>query len=169
MLTALGEMASNQTINTATKKVTENVVWFLNYAATHPKAKIRYHASGMVSYIDSDASYLSVSKERSRVGGHFYLSSASTDPSKPPTTEPPSNGPLHATCSILRNVMASATEAELGGLFYNVQEAIILRTTLEELDHPQPATPTKTDNSTAAGIVIKSLKQRKSRSIQNQP
>ena len=71
IITALGELASSQTLNIATKKVAENVVWFLNYAETYPNAKIRYHASGMVLHIDSDSSYLSVSKARSRVGVIF--------------------------------------------------------------------------------------------------
>ena len=34
---------------------------------------------------------------------------------------PPDNVPVHVECSIVRNVMASATEAELGGLFENCQ------------------------------------------------
>ena len=49
--------------------------------------------------------------------------------------------------------MTSAAESELGGLFFNTQDAIILRTTLEELDPPQPPTPIKIDNLTAAVIV----------------
>ena len=61
--------------------------------------------------------------------------------------------------------MASSAEAELGGLIYNAQEAVILLTTLEELGHPQPATPIKTNNSMTAGIVNKSLKQPRSRSM----
>ena len=65
----------------------------------------------------------------------------------------------------MKNVMASAAEAEMGGLFVNGQEAVILRTTLGELGHPQPPTPIKTDNSTAAGIVNKSIRQRRSRSM----
>ena len=59
----------------------------------------------------------------------------------------------------MKNVMASAAEAEMGALFVNGQEAIILRTTLEELGHIQPPTPIKTDNSTASGIASKSIRQ----------
>ena len=39
--------------------------------------------------------------------------------------------------------MASAVKEEMGGLFVNGKEAVILRTTLEELGHPQPPTPIK--------------------------
>jgi hypothetical protein len=61
--------------------------------------------------------------------------------------------------------MASTAEAEVGALFVNGQEATILQTTLEELSHPQPATPIKTDNSTADGISNNSIKQCQSRAI----
>jgi hypothetical protein len=61
--------------------------------------------------------------------------------------------------------MASAAEAKVGGLFFNGQDAVPIRTTLEELNHPQPPTPIKTDNSTASGIANNTLKQRKSRAM----
>ena len=165
MLVALGELATKQTVGVTTINVAKDVTHFLNYAATHPDAQIKYHASGMVLHIDSDASYLSVSKARSRVGGHYYLSSDSLDSTKAPMHDPAPNGPLHAVCAIMKNVMASAAEAEMGGLFVNGKEAIILRTTLGELGHPQPPTPIKTDNSTAAGIANKTIRQRRSRSM----
>jgi hypothetical protein len=40
-----------------------------------------------------------------------------------------------------------------------------MRITLEELDHPQPATPMRTDNSTADGIMNKTVKQKQSKSM----
>jgi hypothetical protein len=51
------------------------------------------------------------------------------------------NGAFHTLCAILRFVVASAAEAELGALFLNCQEGIIFRTTLEDLGHPQPRIP----------------------------
>jgi hypothetical protein len=45
----------------------------LDYLATHPDATIRYHASDMILHIHSDASYLSFSNARSRLGGLFFL------------------------------------------------------------------------------------------------
>jgi hypothetical protein len=44
-----------------------------DYLATHLDAAIRYHASDMILHIHSDASYLSVSNARSRLGGLFFL------------------------------------------------------------------------------------------------
>jgi hypothetical protein len=55
-------------------------------------------------------------------------------------------------CQILREVVSSAAEAEVAGVYHNGREACPLRTCLEELGHPQPPTPIQTDNSTAAGI-----------------
>ena len=162
MLMALNKIGANQAAPTATtaRKVTQ----FLDFAATYPNATITYTASDMVLHVHSDASYLSAPNARSRVSGHYYLSSKPVDPTKPPVN-PPHNGPLHTECKTMRNVMASAAEAELGGLFHNGQTAIPIRQALKELGHPQPATPIQTDNSTACGIVNSSICQRKSKSM----
>jgi hypothetical protein len=61
--------------------------------------------------------------------------------------------------------MSSAAEAELGALFLNAKEGIVVPMTLEEMGHPQPATPLQTDNSTADDIVNGTCKQRRSRAI----
>ena len=60
-------------------------------------------------------------------------------------------------------MMSSAGEAELGALFYNCKDAVMLRTALEEMGHPQPPTPIQTDNSFAAGMANKQIKQRRSK------
>jgi len=95
----------------------------LNYAATHPEAKIRYYASDMILYIDSDASYLSLPQGKGRAGGYFYFSKRQTK-TKKPTSLIPLNGALYILCTRLKHVMASAAEAEEGILFMNCQEAI---------------------------------------------
>jgi hypothetical protein len=59
--------------------------------------------------------------------------------------------------------MQSAAEAECGGLYMNAKEVVPMRITLEELYHPQPATPIRTDNSTADGIMNKTVKQKQSK------
>ena len=137
MLTALGELSSTQTQSMATKSVVKKF---------------------MTLHIDSDASYLLVRKARSRSSNFLNLSTASQDPTKPPTTTLPKNGPLHTLCSILKNGMVSTAEAELGGLLSNAQEAIIIWMTLEKLGHLQLLTPIKIDNLMAVGVVNKSLK-----------
>ena len=47
----------------------------------------------------------------------------------------------------MKNVMASATEAELGGLIEKFQKATSMRTALSEMSHPQPPTPMATNIS----------------------
>ena len=58
--------------------------------------------------------------------------------------------------------MASAAEAELGGLFRNGQEGSVLIVTLEEMGHKQLGpTPLQTDNSTADGIANDNVKTKR--------
>ena len=42
--------------------------------------------------------------------------------------------------------MELASEAECAALFFNAREAIVVRTKLEEMGNPQPATPMQVDN-----------------------
>jgi hypothetical protein len=63
---------------------------------------------------------------------------------------------------------ASATESKLGSaLFYNnAKDGAWLCTTLDKMGHPQPATPTRTDNVRASGIANASTaEQRCSKAI----
>ncbi|KAI2490331.1 hypothetical protein MHU86_24250 [Fragilaria crotonensis] len=166
MLVALGSLASAQTNGTAATTIA--VTQLLNYCATHPDAVLRFHGSGMILHVHSDASYLSEKKARSRAGGIFFLSSPLPDPSCAPTPDsspPPSNGAIHVHSSIMTSVLSSATEAELGALFHNGKEAAMLRTTLADMGHPQPATPIQTDNACASGICNDTVKQRRSKAM----
>jgi len=163
MLPALGDIAAEQTV--ATEITMNKITHLLNYLASIPDASIQYHSSGMILYIHSDASYLSVRKARSRASGVYFLS----DPIPTNTTygefTPKLNGIIHVLCKIMRNVMASAAEAEYGALFVNGQQAVPIRTTLEEMNHPQPPTPIQVDNSTAVGIATQALKQKRSKAM----
>ena len=78
---------------------------------------------------------------------------------------PPDNGPVHVECSIMRNVMASATEAELGSLFENCHKVTSMQTDLADMGHQQPLTPVATDNTAANIIVNGTAKQTRSRAI----
>ena len=115
----------------------------------------------MVLNIHSDASYLSETRARSRVAGQFLLSRKS-DPTKPILL----NGALYIMCRILKFVVASAAEAELGALFLNCKEGRIMRITLQEMGHPQPATPIHCDNMKATGIANDIINKKRSRSTE---
>ena len=131
----------------------------MDYVATYPNTYVRYHASDMILTIDSDAAYLVVPKARSRVAGYFQMNNT---PSK--TKHPTINGAVLVECKTLRHVVSSAAEAETAGIFHNAQTAIPIRTFLQALNHPQPPTPLKTDNSTSHGFIHDNIHMKKSKS-----
>ena len=161
MIVAVNELASEQSKPTA--KTLKKCNMLLDYAHTYPNPKIRYHASDMCLHLDSDAAYLVQPKARSRVGGHFYLSDKL--PSNTTTPNPPQNGPIHTECKTIRNVMSSAAEAETIGIFHNAKTAVPIRNTLEELEHIQPPTTIRTDNSTSFGILTSTIRQKRSKAF----
>jgi hypothetical protein len=61
----LNDISTEQTAATEKRKTAAGQL--LDYLATHPDAKIRFHVSDMILHINSDASYLSVSNSRSRL------------------------------------------------------------------------------------------------------
>ena len=156
MTVALSTLAADQAH--ATEKTNKAIIQFLNYCATHPNAAITYKPSDMILHLHSDTSYLSEPKARSRAGGYFYLGN---HPSKPNIH----NGPILTPSGVIKVVVSSAAEAETGGLFTNMKEAVILRTMLHEMGHPQPATPILVDNSTACGIANDNIKIQRAKAI----
>ena len=107
----------------------------------------------MILHIESDVSYLSDPRERSRTRGKYYLSSLATNPGKVLNLPPPKNIPIHTELIILKHVVASATESEFRGMFHNGKTSVPLSITLQELVSPQQPTPIKTENSVAERIV----------------
>jgi hypothetical protein len=77
VLMPLNDIATEQT--KATEKTQAATNQMLDYLATHPDATIRYHASDMILNIHTDASYLSFSNARSRLGGLFFLGNKSPE------------------------------------------------------------------------------------------
>ena len=156
ILPALNEIGTQQahpTTNTIKK-----CQRLLDYMYTYKNTSIRYHKSDMLLHVDSDAAYLILPKARSRVTGYFQL----TNNIKAPTFF--TNGAILIECKALRHVVASSAEAEVGGIFHNAQQTLPIRIALEALDHPQPPTPIKTDNSTAHGFIYKNINMKKSKS-----
>jgi hypothetical protein len=75
------------------------------------------------------------------------------------------NGSILNVASVIKNVVASATESEVGACFQNAQSGAPLRVTLTELGHIQPPTTLRTDNSTAFGILNEAIKQKRSKAM----
>ena len=131
----------------ATKQLKDEV--FLDYCATHPDAIVRYHASDMILALHSDASHLSEPLSKSRAAGHHYLTNKSD--------RDLDNGAILTLSKIIKHVMGSAGESEVAALYYNCKSALPTKVCLEEMGHEQPKTPAITDNSTAAGLINKTM------------
>ena len=146
-----------------TEETMKAVTHFLNYVATHPDARVRFHKSDMILHLHSDGSHLSERKSRSRVAGFYWLNGKDNpDPNAP---LPKLNGAIHIVSQFLKMVTASAAETETAGCFTNGQEACPMRVALEEMGWPQPTTPITTDNSCAEGIINETVKQKRSKAI----
>ena len=158
ILPALNEIALYQA--KPTKNTLQKIQMLLDYLNTYSKAKIRFYASDMKLYVDSDAAYLVAPKAKSRISGYYYLSNICPN-DKP---KPPLNVPVLVECRLIQHVVTSAAEAETAGLFYNAQSAIQLKNILHALNHPQHHIPIKTDNTTAASFVTDTIKNKRSKS-----
>ena len=147
MAQTLSSIASRQ--SKATNQLKEEVHQFLDYCATHPDAIVRYKSSDMILALHSYASHLLEPLSKSRVAGHFYLTQKSD--------RDIDNGAVLILSKIIKHVMGSAGESEVAALYYNCKSAIPLGTALKEMGHEQPPTPAVTDNSTAAGLINKTM------------
>jgi hypothetical protein len=145
MLTPISALASEQA--SPTELTMEKCLQFLNYATTQDDVILTCKASDMILAIHSDTSYLSESKARSRAGDHMGGDDKI----------PINNGAILNISQIIKSVMSSAAEAELGALFVNTKPAVSMRTMLEELGHPQTRTPMQTGNSTAHALLTKKI------------
>jgi hypothetical protein len=105
-------LASEQ--STATHNTADKVIKLLNYCNTHPETKIRYHSYDMILHIHSDASYLSEDEAKAE-RGFFYMGNTTKHQKKL------KNGAILIISKVLKHVMSSAAEAEIGAVFYKRQ------------------------------------------------
>ena len=80
---------------------------------------------------------------------HFFMSTN--------TPFPQNNGAVHNTAQILKHIMSSAMEVELGVLFINSELTTQLWHTLAKMGHPQPPMPVQTDHLTAYGVITNKI------------
>jgi hypothetical protein len=152
VLMALSAIAVEQT--KAMVKTMGRCIQLLDYLASNLEAKVRYYVSDIIMNIHSDVSYLSETKARSRARGHFFMGWM------PKNGEPIKiNGAFYKNATILKFVVASVAEAELGALFHNCQDGIIFRQTLANMGHLQPKMPVHWDNPTVVGIANNTVKR----------
>jgi hypothetical protein len=113
LIMPINVLASEQ--SKATSFTADKVIKLLNYCNTHPETKIRYHASDMILHIHSDDSYLSENEAKIRAGGFFYMGSSTKTDNKL------TNGTILIISKVLKHVMSSAAEAEIGAVFINAK------------------------------------------------
>ena len=115
-----------------TQATKNKVHHLLDYLSTHPTFVVTYKASDMILPVDSNASYLVEPGENSRAGGCYYLSSHKF---------PKLTRPIHCMATLIKAIMYSAAEVEIGGLFLNATNVVSMRSILFDMGHPQPPGP----------------------------
>ncbi len=129
----------------------------MDYLATQEPAVLTYCKSDMVLAVHGNVSYLNEEEARSRAVGHHFLSED--------VPLPPNNGTIHIVAEIIKGVMSSAAEAELGAMYINACKAVEERIILEQMRHKQPATPVQVVNSTAKGIINKRVQPKRTKAM----
>ena len=109
----------------------------MDYCATNPDEKIRFHTSDLVLALHSDASHLSEPGFKSKTAGHFYLTNTGTK-----DLEQVSQRWLHYTC----------------------KNAVLLKTALKEMGHNQLKTRITIGNASAVGLIDKYITPKRAKS-----
>ena len=114
MLTALRSITEQQA--NPMDQTMQKLKQLLNYADTHPYAILAYHPRDIVLAGHSNAWYRSEENlEVEQGGGLFFCNN---------NEFPPNNGAVLKISKIIKKVMLSAAEAELGTLFISCKESI---------------------------------------------
>ena len=82
------------------------------------------------------------------------------------TPLPSINKTVLAIAHIIKNVMSSAAEAEVSGLFICAKAMIPLRNTLIKMGWPQSPSPVQCDNSTVTGVTNKTMVKKMLKSME---
>ena len=135
----------------------QTVKHLLDYAATNPNAILTYQSSDMVVAGHSDASYLLETKSRSIAGENIFMSNN--------TAFPPNNVAVLTIAKIIKAVISSTAETQLGAIFINCKEAITELQALEVMELTQTLTPMQTDNTIAHGVVTNNISRKQLKSM----
>ena len=111
LLVGLSAAVSQQA--SITQRTNEYIDQILDYCATYPSDGILYHSSNMVLCAHYDAGFHNESKGCIRARAYVFLSEKDAMPRW--------NGPVLTLAKIIKFVMSSASEAELGTMFITAQ------------------------------------------------
>ena len=123
ILTALNAIAARQA--NASEDTEQTLHHLLDYCSTYPNDGITYRANNMILCAHSDAGLNNETNGHSRAGAHIFLSDKSP--------RPPWNGPILSIALLIKFILSSAAEAELGALYTTAKEMIRLRQALIEI------------------------------------
>jgi hypothetical protein len=101
-----------------TEKTKATIKQLLDYCTMQEEPVVAYKASKMILAVHSDTGYCNKKNSRSRAGGNCFLSNNNE--------HPPNNGAILTIATIIKAVMSSAAEAELGALYLNARKAVYL-------------------------------------------
>ena len=153
-VTSIARTQASPTVDTMNR-----VEHLLQYVFSHQNHGITFVASDMIVTAHTDASYQSIPFSRSKLGGVHYCSNKNDPPTKV-------NGFFSVKSKIIPIVCAGASDAEYGAAFTNCQDAYFFRIVADALGYPQPPTPIYIDNDIARGIGDRTVKVKRSRSIE---
>ena len=155
LLVGLSAIGAQQV--SATEQTAAAINQILYHVETYPNNEITYRASDMILAAHSDARFNNDSKPIIRAGAHIFLSQ----------NDPMSkwNGAILTISQIIKFIISSAAEAELGTLYIMAKEMVPTCQTLIEMGWKQPPSLIQTDNSKAAGVVNKTIVQCKRKSL----
>ena len=101
------------------QKTVEALNNFLDYCATRLEVTVLYRASNMMLHNHSDAAYLIATGARSRAAEYTYLGNNTNN-------KQIINIPISIIAKIIKGVMSSAAEAEIGALYMNTRQVLPL-------------------------------------------
>ena len=78
---------------------------------------------------------------------------------------PPNNGAVLNIAHIMKTIMSSSIEAEIGAMYVNAQEAVPAPQSLNEMGHRQPRTPMQTDNTAARSVVTNNVQPKRTKAM----
>ena len=121
MLVTLSAIASEQ--SKPTDETMNKCKQFLNYVATHPNAIITFiqSKSDMVLAVSSNAHRISSNQKSTKPSRRTFLH---VKRHAVPTKQ---NGAILNIAQIIKSVMTSAAEAEMGALYINAREMVPMR------------------------------------------
>jgi hypothetical protein len=155
ILPTLSAIATEQA--NLTEKTMETIKQLLDYCTTQEEVVISYKASKMILAVHSDAGYCNGKKLQSQAGGHFFLTNNNEHPLN--------NSAILTITTMIKAVMTSAAEAELGAIYLNAKEVVCIQQILTKMGHPQPQTPIQTGNSTAEGVINNRIQPKQTKAM----